>query len=271
MVAASSCFTVVSSTRVMSPARQLLYYFAMSTLLCARSCSFAPSLRPCGAHVATPSALFEELRVHKCSSIEFRADKNRRVPLSWAAADVVELAHLIRNHPTLHKIDLAGSVLGDENAILLAPGLGAAVENGCREINLANVRLSDDGLVAVGQAVMQALGASSELPSLRLYLGGNLITDAGAAAIIGFTLLHLDALDLSGNQLTDKAAWGIAAGVSTRSSLRRLNLSENNLGSDVIKALLALRNRDGDPVDVHAEEQHKDSGEGVEQYSKEEL
>jgi Ran GTPase-activating protein (RanGAP) involved in mRNA processing and transport len=257
----------------MCPAQQALLYFGVvSALLPHSGTTLAAPLRRCGVRAATANALFEELREHSCSSIEFRADKNRRVPLSWAAADVVELAHLIRNRPTLQKIDLAGSALGDENAILLAAGLGAAVEHGCREINLENVRLGDNGLVAVGQAVMQALGPSSEPPGLRLHLGDNLITNAGAAAILGFTLGHLDSLDLRGNQLTDKAAWGIVASVPTRSSLRRLNLSGNNLGSNVTNALLALRNRDGDHVDVHAEGQHNDTSAGAEhQYSKEEL
>jgi hypothetical protein len=222
----------------------------------------------CGTGVATPVALFAAIRQQQpCSSIEFRAAETRAVPLSWAAAEVIELAQLLReNSLPLRRLDLSGSVLGDDNAVLLAPALGDVVRAGCRELRLAGVALGDGGLVAVGQELAQALTPlGGDQTGLSLHLADNRITDAGAAALLGFALLHLNELDLSGNQVTDRAARGLLAAVPT-SSLRLLDLSRNKLSGSVVSALRALRNRDGQRVDVRADgqkQQQRDAQDGA--------
>ena len=206
--------------------------------------------RECGRRGQTPAELFQEVLAGGCGTLELKG-----AALSAAEADeLVTLLHTTR----LRELELSGTVLSDEKAILLAEGIGSAVRLGCREVDLSRTEIGDSAVKALARTLKSVLtefppwysrkkGGSSF--GLKLDLGGNRITDAGITELQAL-LPHLADLDLSGNAVTDIGARGLLSALPG-SALYDLDLDRNQIQSaELLTQLRSITNRDGNPIDI---------------------
>ena len=171
--------------------------------------------------------------IHHCS----RLQEKKLEELSFqveCSEDVVNLMHMIKEHPDLLKsitdwdgVTNVHSFLGQldkkSKASLVRLGLGCSQDKSLSCMLYMNI--SDDVTVALAQA----LHHNSTLK--RLELSNNNISDAGAVALA--QVLHhnstLERLYLSNNNISDAGAVALAQALHHNSTLERLYLSNNNI------------------------------------------
>ena len=213
--------------------RSLVQFFTRSTTL--------QYIRIC--HVTFSAQELIELTetIHHCS----RLQEKKLEELSFqveCSEDVVNLMHMIKEHPDLLKsiTDWDGvtnipSFLGQLDkkgkASLVRLGLGCSQD---KSLSLRYMSVCDAGAVALAQA----LHYNSTLE--RLELSNNNISDAGAVALA--QALHynyaLERLYLSNNNISDAGAVALAQALHHNSTLKKLYLSNSNINDAGAGALV---------------------------------
>ncbi|KAL2076289.1 hypothetical protein ACEWY4_028121 [Coilia grayii] len=167
----------------------------------------------------------------------------------------------------LQKLELGGCNLTEKSCSSLASALSSG--SSLRQLNLSNNNLLDSGVTLLSAALRNPLcqletlelhlceltekscsslaSALSSGSSLRqLNLSNNNLLDSGVtllSAALRNPLCHLETLVLCQCNLTEKSCSSLASALSSGSSLRQLNLSNNNLlDSGVTLLSAALRN-----------------------------
>lgn len=212
--------------------------------------------KECGHRGQTAAAFLQEVRGGGCNSLEYKGS----TPLS--SAEMNEFVALLQT-TRLNELDLSGSVLGDEKAIVLAEGISSAVRLGCREIDLSRTGIGNAALKTLARSLERALNEfppyySSKHGSsfgLKLDLGGNAITDGGITDLQAL-LPSLSDLDLSGNTITDTGARGLLSALPG-SALHELDLDHNAIQSaELLAQLRSSTNRDGNRIDIDSKYQN---------------
>ncbi|XP_013365205.1 PREDICTED: NACHT, LRR and PYD domains-containing protein 3 isoform X3 [Chinchilla lanigera] len=137
-----------------------------------------------------------------------------------------DLSSVLSSSRKLVELDLSDNPLGDFGACLLCQGLAYP---GCA---LGKLCLVNSGLTSVGcSALASVLKTTRSLT--HLYLRGNALGNAGLKLLCE-GLLHpsckLQMLELDNCSLTSHSCWDLSTVVTSSRSLRKLSLSNNDLG-----------------------------------------
>ncbi|GAQ91326.1 Ran GTPase-activating protein [Klebsormidium nitens] len=130
------------------------------------------------------------------------------------------LASALLSGSSLQRLDLKDNGFGPEGGMALAKALTAHPK--LREAILSDLSLEDEGSVAVAKAL------ASRCPDLEV-------------------------LDLSGNDITPKAATAVAEAIRGKQKLRKLNLADNDLrdrGAAVIAKVLEIGHESLEELDL---------------------
>uniref|UniRef100_A0A8C8AHK8 NACHT, LRR and PYD domains-containing protein 3 n=1 Tax=Otus sunia TaxID=257818 RepID=A0A8C8AHK8_9STRI len=197
-----------------------------------RSCASEAEERPC-PHT-------EELRspIHPlCQALRHPGTNLRALRLRWCGLSqscCAELAALVAEHPSLARLELGDSALGDGSVRLLCGGLR---QPGCR---LRVLRLWYSRLTsACCQDLATVLSTSPQLEELDLSFSEGL-RDAGVQLLCEGLRHHscrLRTLRLGSCRLTGACCRALAAGLVESPSLTCLDLSDNELGADGVLQL----------------------------------
>ncbi|XP_020210205.1 RAN GTPase-activating protein 1 [Cajanus cajan] len=136
----------------------------------------------------------------------------------------VAIAEIVKRSPALEDFRCSSTRVGSDGGVALAEALGA-----CKHLRKLDLRDNMFGEEA-GVALSKVIPAFADLT--EIYLSYLNLEDDGAEAIVNAlkeSAPSLEVLDLAGNDITAKAAASVAACISSKQFLTKLNLSENEL------------------------------------------
>ncbi|XP_043723976.1 RAN GTPase-activating protein 2-like [Telopea speciosissima] len=136
----------------------------------------------------------------------------------------IAISEVVRQSPSLEDFRCSSTRVGSEGGFALAEALGT-----CAHLEKLDLRDNMFGLDA-GVALSKAFSGHAGLKAVYLsYLN---LEDEGATALVNAlkeSATSLEILDMAGNDITAKAAPAIAACVTVKQFLTKLNLAENEL------------------------------------------
>ncbi|CAJ1969285.1 unnamed protein product [Sphenostylis stenocarpa] len=158
----------------------------------------------------------------------------------------IAIAEIVKNSPALEDFRCSSTRVGSDGGVALAEALGA-----CKHLRKLDLRDNMFGPEA-GVALSKVIPAFTDLTEINLsYLN---LEDDGAEALANAlkeSAPSLEILDLSGNDITAKAAASLAACISSKQFLSKLNLSENELKDEgVVLISKALEGGQGQLIEV---------------------
>lgn len=136
----------------------------------------------------------------------------------------VAIAEIVKRSPVLEDFRCSSTRVGSDGGVALAEALGA-----CKHLRKLDLRDNMFGEEA-GVALSKVIPVFADLK--EIYLSYLNLEDDGAEAIANAlkeSAPSLEILDLAGNDITAKAATSVAACISSKQFLTKLNLSENEL------------------------------------------
>ncbi|KAH6816464.1 RAN GTPase activating protein 2 [Perilla frutescens var. frutescens] len=139
----------------------------------------------------------------------------------------IAISEILKRCPLLEDFRCSSTRVGSEGGIALTEALAQ-----CRKLKKLDLRDNMFGVEA-GLKLSEALQKHENLT--EIYLSYLNLEDDGAIAIVNVlkeSAPSLAVLEMAGNDITAEAAPSIAACVSTKKSLVKLNLSENDLKDD---------------------------------------
>lgn len=136
----------------------------------------------------------------------------------------VAIAEMVKRSPVLEDFRCSSTRVGLEGGVALAKALGS-----CKHLRKLDLRDNMFGVEA-GIALSRSLFAFADLT--EAYLSYLNLEDEGAEALANALkecAPSLEVLDMAGNDITAKGASSLAACISAKQFLTKLNLSENEL------------------------------------------
>ncbi|KAH1261503.1 RAN GTPase-activating protein 1 [Glycine max] len=136
----------------------------------------------------------------------------------------IAIAEIVKHSPALEDFRCSSTRVGSDGGVALAEALGA-----CKHLRKLDLRDNMFGEEA-GVALSKVIPAFTDLT--EIYLSYLNLEDDGAEALANAlkeSAPSLEILDLAGNDITAKASASVAACISSKQFLTKLNLSENEL------------------------------------------
>lgn len=137
------------------------------------------------------------------------------------------ISEMVRSSPALKDFRCSSTRVGSEGGVALSEALGT-----CTRLNKLDLRDNMFGVEA-GLALSKAISVFADLT--EVYLSYLNLEDDGAESLANSlkdSVPSLEVLDMAGNDITAKAAASLAACISAKQFLTKLNLSENELKDD---------------------------------------
>jgi len=158
----------------------------------------------------------------------------------------VAIAEIVKHSPALEDFRCSSTRVGSDGGVALAEALGA-----CKHLRKLDLRDNMFGVEA-GVALSKVIPAYTDLT--EIYLSYLNLEDDGAEALsnaLKESASSLEILDLAGNDITAKAAASVAACISSKQFLTKINLSENELKDEgVVLISKALEGGHGQLLEV---------------------
>ncbi|KAL5136640.1 RAN GTPase-activating protein 1 [Glycine soja] len=136
----------------------------------------------------------------------------------------IAIAEIVKRSPALEDFRCSSTRVGSDGGVALVEALGD-----CKHLRKLDLRDNMFGEEA-GVALSKVVPAFTDLT--EIYLSYLNLEDDGAEALANAlkeSASSLEILDLAGNDITAKAAASVAACISSKQFLTKLNLSENEL------------------------------------------
>ncbi|KAH1227346.1 RAN GTPase-activating protein 1 [Glycine max] len=158
----------------------------------------------------------------------------------------IAIAEIVKRSPALEDFRCSSTRVGSDGGVALVEALGD-----CKHLRKLDLRDNMFGEEA-GVALSKVVPAFTDLT--EIYLSYLNLEDDGAEALANAlkeSAPSLEILDLAGNDITAKAAASVAACISSKQFLTKLNLSENELKDEgVVLISKALEGGHGQLIEV---------------------
>ncbi|KAK7355816.1 hypothetical protein VNO80_15078 [Phaseolus coccineus] len=158
----------------------------------------------------------------------------------------IAISEIVKHSPALEDFRCSSTRVGSDGGVALAEALGA-----CKHLRKLDLRDNMFGEEA-GVALSKVIPAHTDLT--EIYLSYLNLEDDGAEALANAlkeSAPSLEILDLAGNDITAKAAASVAACISSKQFLTKINLSENELKDEgVVLISKALEGGHGQLLEV---------------------